>query len=118
VTVVLTNTSRRCQVFVLSHETYCRARGECACILEEGRKARRTATSLTLASGHSSPQLDDAVLVVPDVVRAIRRGEILVERQVVELPRPPALAPPTLAPSPGAGNLAEGAKAKKKRGEW
>ena len=29
-TVSLTNTSNRCQVFVLAHETYCKALGECA----------------------------------------------------------------------------------------
>ena len=40
-TVSLTNTSNRCQVFVLAHETYCKALGECACDVEQGRAPRR-----------------------------------------------------------------------------
>ncbi len=65
-TVSLTNTSNRCQVFVLAHETYCKAVGECACDVEQGRSARRTPRSLTLASGVTSTELDDALLSVPD----------------------------------------------------
>jgi len=61
VTVSLTNTSGRCLVFVLAHEAYCQALGECRCEVEQGRCARRTAKSLTLASGLTSPALDDAV---------------------------------------------------------
>jgi hypothetical protein len=84
----MTNTSGRCLVFVLAHETYCEALGECRCDVEPGRRARRTAKSLTLASGVTSPALDDAVLTIPDVVRAVKRGDISVERHVPELPKP------------------------------
>ena len=83
-TVSITNMSGRCQVFVLAHETYCRARGTCACDLGMGRKARRTASSLTVATGVTSPALDDAVLAGPEVVRAVRRGELKVKRHVAE----------------------------------
>lgn len=90
-TVSLTNTSGRCLVFVLAHETYCQALGECRCEVEQGRRARRTATSLTLASGVTSPALDDAVLTIPDVVRAVKRGDLAVKRHVPERPLPVAL---------------------------
>ena len=96
-TVSLTNTSGRCLVFVLAHETYCQALGECRCEVEEGRRARRTAKSLTLASGVTSPALDDAVLTIPDVVRAVKRGDLAVKRHVPELPKAAVVA--TKAPT-------------------
>jgi hypothetical protein len=86
VTVSLTNTSGRCLVFVLAHETYCQALGDCRCEVEQGRRARRTAKSLTLASGVTSPALDDAVLTIPEVVRAVKRGDLSVKRHVPERP--------------------------------
>jgi hypothetical protein len=73
---------------VLPHETYCKALGECRCDVEHGRHARRTARSLTIASGVTSPALDDAVLALPDVVRAMKRGELVVTRHV------PVVTPP------------------------
>jgi len=94
VTISLTNTSGRCLVFVLAHETYCEALGECACNVEQGRRARRTAKSLTLASGVTSPTLDDAVLAIPELVRAVKRGELAVKRHVPEPPRPVVAAMP------------------------
>jgi hypothetical protein len=96
VTVSLTNTSGRCLVFVLPHETYCKALGECRCDVEAGRRARRTAKSLTLASGVTSPALDDAVLTLSDVVRAVKRGDLSVKRHVPERPKPAVVATPTL----------------------
>ena len=91
-TVSLTNTSRRCLVFVLAHETYCQALGECRCDVEQGRRARRMARSLTLASGVTSPGLDDAVLTIPEVVRAVKRGDLSVKRHVPERPLPALVA--------------------------
>ena len=94
-TVSLTNTSGRCLVFVLAHETYCQALGECRCEVEQGRRARRTAKSLTLASGLTSPALDDAVLTIREVVRAVKRGNLSVKRHVPELPKPVVVATTT-----------------------
>jgi hypothetical protein len=99
VTVSLTNTSGRCLVFVLAHETYCQALGECRCEVEQGRRARRTAKSLTLASDVTSPALDDAVLTIPDVVRAVKRGDLSVKRHVPELPKPAVVATKALTTS-------------------
>ena len=98
-TVSLTNTSGRCLVFVLAHETYCKALGECRCDIEPGRRARRTARSLTLATDVTSPALDDAVLTIPDVVRAVKRGDVSVKRHVPD-PKPVAVvATPTPTPT-------------------
>ena len=57
-TVSLTNTSGRCLVSVLAHGPYARRSGSAAAEVEQGRRARRTAKSLTLASGLTSPALD------------------------------------------------------------
>jgi hypothetical protein len=97
VTVSLTNTSGRCLVFVLAHETYCQALGDCRCDIEQGRRARRTARSLTIASGVTSAALDDAVLTIPEVVRAVKRGDLSVKRHVPERPLP--VVAPTSAPT-------------------
>ena len=56
-----------------------------------GRRGR-TAKSLTLASGLTSPALDDAVLTIPEVVRAVKRGDLSVKRHVPELPKPAVVA--------------------------
>ncbi|MFP2958494.1 hypothetical protein ACLEPN_11775 [Myxococcus sp. 1LA] len=117
-TVSLTNTSGRCLVFVLAHETYCKALGECRCDVEQGRRARRTARSITLASGVTSPALDDAVLAIPDVVRAVKRGDLAVKRHVPELPKA-AVAPTPTTTSPEVSRTdvkAPEAKKKNKRG--
>jgi hypothetical protein len=119
-TVSLTNTSGRCLVFVLAHETYCKALGECRCDVEQGRRARRTARSITLASGVTSPALDDAVLAIPDVVRAVKRGDLAVKRHVPELPKAavaPTPTPTTTSPEVSRTDVkAPEAKKKNKRG--
>ena len=74
--VSLTNLSRRCQVFVLAHDAYCASLGRCAC----RNGARRVASSLTLASSARVDSLDDAVLAVPEVIRAVREGALSVKR--------------------------------------
>ncbi len=106
-TVLLMNTSGRYQVFVLAHETYCRALGECACALQPGRGGKLIARSLTLPTGMSSQEFADAVLTVPEIAAAARRGELSVQRRKPELPSTPTLAPATEPPS---------RQARKKRG--
>jgi hypothetical protein len=95
-TVTLTNTSGRMQVFNLPHESYCAALGRCACRSPEAPRpapltvrelpgqpvrARRPAcASLTLAAGKGAAGLPDAVLAAPDVARAVRTGLVAVRR--------------------------------------
>ncbi len=73
--VAITNTSRRCQVFVLAHDVYCAALGRCAC----RAGTRRVASSLTIASG-VTVSVDDAVLAVPELARSVREGSLSVKR--------------------------------------
>ena len=77
-TITLINATRRMKILNLPHETYCAALGACACVEVGGR---RLASSLTLAAGTSTPDLDDAVLWLPDVARDIRAGELRVRRE-------------------------------------
>jgi len=100
VTLTLRNKAGRLQVFVLAHETYCATRGECACDARPGRDARRIPRSLTLATGLTLAGLDDAVLAVPEVRRAVQRGELGVER-VVARHEPTDGAPTSAAESSG-----------------
>ena len=67
----------------------------------------RDALSLTLASGLTSPALDDAVLTIPEVVRAVKRGDLSVKRHVPELPKPAVVAtgPPPRPRSPRSSAL-------------
>ncbi len=74
--ISLTNTSRRCLVFVLAHDVFCVANGRCRCALG----VRPVPTSLTLATGVTVDGLDDAVLTVPEVIRAIRDGALAANR--------------------------------------
>lgn len=87
-TVVLINRARRMKVLTLAHETYCATLGSCACTVTGARTKQRIPRSLTLASGTRSTALPEAVLRVPDVMRAIAAGEIGVERVPVRPPAP------------------------------
>ena len=114
-TVSLTNTSGRCQVFVLAHETYCQALRECRCARAPGRAARRVPGSLTLAAGATTNPQEDAVLSIPEVDRAIRRGELSVRQHRAAPARPPRSKGTTLLPQ-AALRLPSGAASKRKRG--
>ena len=74
--ICLTNTSRRCLVFVLAHDVFCVANGRCRCAPGN----RHVPTSLTIAAGVTVGDLDDAVLTVPAVIRAVRDGALTVNR--------------------------------------
>jgi hypothetical protein len=99
-TVSLTNTLGRMQIFVLPHETYCQALGKCACEVEHGRVARRIPSSLTLPAGATVAGLPEAILSVRDVVAAHRRGALGVARRAPRTaerlpPAPPVAQPKT-----------------------
>lgn len=114
-TISLTNIANRCFVFVLAHETYCKALGDCACIVEQGRALRRIPRSITLASGVMRAELHEAVLALPEVVRALRRGELTVKLPVAE-PSVSAPMPKFAMKAASASRSTEAARAKKKRG--
>lgn len=79
--VTLTNALRRLVTFLLPHESYCVARGACACSLQPGRGGRRLPSSLTLATGVTLEDVPEAVLSVPAVAAAIRRGDVILKRR-------------------------------------
>lgn len=108
-TLSLTNKLRRCQVFVLAHETYCAARGACACAVQPGREGRRIARSLILPSGATLSDLEDAVLAVPAIGHATRSDEVAVKRHVALPARVTTPVAPSAEASPREGT-------KKKRG--
>lgn len=114
-TISLTNVGNRCLIFVLAHETYCKALGDCACIVEQGRALRRIPRSITLASGVTNAEVHEAVLAVTEVVRALRRGELTVKRPVAE-PSVPAPTPMFATKAASTSRSTEAARAKKKRG--
>jgi hypothetical protein len=74
----LTNASRRIAVINLIHDVYCEAKGSCVCTLQGGK---RHARAVTIPAGESVAGLDEAVLALPDVIRAVRAGELCVRRQ-------------------------------------
>lgn len=99
------------QIFVLAHESYCAALDGCACSRPTARGARRVPRSLTLATGATSPEVPDAVLVVPSVSQAVRRSELVVLRP--SLVAPPAAPRVTAAAVPAPASVLQ---PKKKRG--
>ncbi|NOJ79809.1 hypothetical protein [Myxococcus xanthus] len=93
--VTLTNTLGRLVTFLLPHESYCLARGACACGVQLGRSGRRLPSSLTLATGVTLEDVPEAALSVPAVAAAIRRGEVALKRQA---PTATPSSPPSAAP--------------------
>ncbi len=79
--VTLISTARRLAVFVLSHATYCEARGSCACTRR--RDGVLLAASLTIPARTRVAALPDAVLRVPAIALAVREGALRVERSAV-----------------------------------
>jgi hypothetical protein len=83
------------KVINLPHDIYCVAAGKCACTAAAGRGGRRITSSLTLPAGSTTPGLDEAVLLVPEVARDVRAGELRLRREV---PAPKNTNPPRKAP--------------------
>lgn len=77
--LTLKNDSGRIQVFVLTHSVYCAARGTCGCELWS-RKGPLLARSITIAAG-GAREVERQVLELPEVQRAIRRGELSVNKR-------------------------------------
>ncbi|MFI5301711.1 MAG: hypothetical protein ACHREM_26785, partial [Polyangiales bacterium] len=77
-TITLTNTSRRIATFTLPHADYCKTRGQCACAIRRG--GARVPSSLTVTVGVRVRGLDDAVLQVPAIALAVKRGALRVDR--------------------------------------
>lgn len=78
-TVTLTNTTRRLAVFLLPHDSYCAACGNCVCTRRSD--GVMLAGALTLPSARAVAALPDAILQVPSIKRALRCGELRAERQ-------------------------------------
>jgi hypothetical protein len=72
--MILANTTDGRKVFVLAHDVYCAALGRCVCVpaLPPGRPR---ATVLVLEEGERRV-VPRAVLSVPEVARALRRGRL------------------------------------------
>ena len=77
-TITLINASRRIAVINLAHATYCKALGSCGCSVQGGK---RHARAVTIPAGESVTDLDEAVLTLPEVIHAIRKGDLRVRRQ-------------------------------------
>ena len=92
-TVTITNASGRMKAFDLLHDVYCEASGACACSMLGGRNSRRIPSSLTIPTGAAVENLPDAVLRVPEVARAITRGELRVQRKREAAEAKPAAKP-------------------------
>mgnify|MGYP001548027781 CR=1 FL=1 len=83
--ITLHNTSRRMLVISLKHDTYCQATGNCACSHNHANGKLHFST-ITIPSGESVPDLHEAVLALSEVKRAVRAGELRIERQAPSRP--------------------------------
>ncbi len=78
--ITLINATKRIKLFNLPHASYCKALGNCACTVQQG-KNRRICKSLTLPAGASLDNIPEAVLDIPEVQRAVRAGVLKVQRK-------------------------------------
>ena len=101
--IALKNTQRRMQVFNLRHDVYCEPSGSCGCreqtitTVEESPMTgerrprslkRKVPASLTLLALEKRDGMHEAVLKLPEVKRAVDRGELRV--LTVAQPKPAA----------------------------
>lgn len=80
-TISLVNTQQRMAVLTLAHTEYCKALGRCECRDVPGKYLRRLARSLTIPSEAKVDGLPSAILAVPQVVNAVRVGDLLIRRE-------------------------------------
>ena len=78
-TFALTNVRELGLRFVLVHEYFCTSQGSCEC-LPAVPSRRRTPAVLSLAPGETVRGLSSAVLTLPAIERAIRRGRVRLTR--------------------------------------
>lgn len=116
--VTLESRVRRMQVFTLAHDIYCRATCACAELvvfvadenpgLQRGarRVTKRVPGSLTLLAFEHRANLPNRILEVPDVQKAIGRGDVRIRAHTPEPAAPAQVALPTAgAPAvPAAGS--------------
>ena len=76
--ITLINNTRRMMVINLVHDIYCEALGTCICTVTKGKQHAR---AVTIPAGESVTDLNEAVLTMPEVLRAVRKGELRVRRQ-------------------------------------
>jgi len=79
-TVTLINRVARLRVFLLPHAEYCLVRGACACVPVPGTRVRRVPSALTLPASATVEGLDTTVLLVAEIARAVRSGDLGVVR--------------------------------------
>ncbi len=73
--VALTNRTRRLVAYALPHDICCKGSGRCGCVpVHKG--ASPIAASITLCAGETRNGLDHAIVRVPNIARAIRRGRL------------------------------------------
>ena len=82
--ITLINATRRMTVINLIHDIYCEALGTCVCTVFKGK---RHTHAVTIPAGESVSDLHEVVLTIPEVIRAVRAGELRVKRQAPQ-PKP------------------------------
>jgi hypothetical protein len=91
--VTLVNRSGRCLALNLPHGHVCAAQA-CLCTPPREPRGRPVCRSITLPAGHSIAGLAEAVLAAPEVLAAVRRGDLLAEtiapKRPAEASGPPA----------------------------
>lgn len=95
-TIVLTNTTRRVRVVLLPHDIFCARAGRCACT--KRRDGVRLPAALTLPARESVDRLDEALLALPEVLAAVRAGDLRVTTEPAPEPAPAPSAVPAGAP--------------------
>jgi len=78
--VTITNRTRRMKVFLLPHDLICKATGKCHCGISKTDKTRLI-SSLTIPAESRVVGLSQAILTLPEIQLAIKRGEIEIEQK-------------------------------------
>lgn len=76
--MIVTNISDGRKAYALPHASYCLACGRCACLPSLPLGTPRRPATLVLAEGERRT-VPRAVLSVPAVARAVRRGQLRIE---------------------------------------
>ncbi len=76
--ITLINATRRMTVINLVHDIYCEALATCVCTVTKGK---RHARAVTIPAGESVSDLHEVMLTIPEVIRAVRAGDLRVRRQ-------------------------------------
>ena len=85
--ITIINKTKRLKVFLVPHVMICKAIGKCRCGNPSSCTKPRNIASLTIPSGASISGLPGELATLPEIVHAVKRGDIEISYEPIKPPK-------------------------------